>query len=56
MVNTEFMLHELAVEDAVHKSQRPKLDRYATHPAPNTTPTTLPAVAKPANVTSHRTS
>jgi magnesium transporter len=31
MVNTEFGLHELAVEDALHESQRPKLDRYATH-------------------------
>jgi Mg2+ and Co2+ transporter CorA len=31
MVNTEFGLHELAVEDALHESQRPKLDRYTTH-------------------------
>ena len=31
MVNTEFGLHELAVEDAMHESQRPKLDHYATH-------------------------
>jgi len=31
MVNEEFGLHELAVEDAVGESQRPKLDRYATH-------------------------
>ena len=31
MVNTEFGLHELAVEDALHESQRPKLDHYATH-------------------------
>jgi magnesium transporter len=31
MVNTEFGLHELAVEDALHESQRPKLDRYGTH-------------------------
>ena len=31
MVNTEFGLHELAVEDALHEAQRPKLDRYATH-------------------------
>jgi len=31
MVNTEFGLHELAVEDAVSESQRPKLDHYATH-------------------------
>jgi magnesium transporter len=31
MVNTEFGLHELAVEDAVGESQRPKLDHYATH-------------------------
>jgi Mg2+ and Co2+ transporter CorA len=30
MVNTEFGLHELAVEDALHEAQRPKLDRYAT--------------------------
>jgi hypothetical protein len=31
MVDTEFGLHELAIEDALHESQRPKLDRYATH-------------------------
>jgi hypothetical protein len=31
MVNTEFGLHELAIEDAVSESQRPKLDHYATH-------------------------
>jgi magnesium transporter len=31
MVREEFGLHELAVEDAVHAHQRPKLDRYATH-------------------------
>jgi magnesium transporter len=31
MVNTEFGLHVLAVEDALHESQRPKLDHYATH-------------------------
>ena len=31
MANTEFGLHELAVEDAVSESQRPKLDHYATH-------------------------
>jgi magnesium transporter len=31
MANTEFGLHELAIEDALHESQRPKLDRYATH-------------------------
>jgi magnesium transporter len=31
MVNTEFGLHELAVEDALRESQRPKLDHYATH-------------------------
>jgi magnesium transporter len=31
MVNTEFGLHELAVEDALVESQRPKLDHYATH-------------------------
>ncbi len=31
MINEEFGLHELAVEDAVGESQRPKLDRYATH-------------------------
>jgi magnesium transporter len=31
MVNTEFGLHELAIEDALDESQRPKLDRYATH-------------------------
>ena len=32
MINTEFGLHELAVKDALQESQRPKLDRYATHP------------------------
>jgi magnesium transporter len=31
MVNVEFGLHELAVEDALQESQRPKLDRYDTH-------------------------
>src|SRR5690349_25144777 len=31
MVDTELGLHEIAVEDALHESQRPKLDRYATH-------------------------
>jgi magnesium transporter len=31
MVSEEFGLHELAVEDALHASERPKLDRYATH-------------------------
>ncbi|MEU4471085.1 magnesium transporter CorA family protein [Micromonospora sp. NPDC023888] len=31
MVDTQFGLHELAVEDALQESQRPKLDRYATH-------------------------
>jgi magnesium transporter len=30
-VAAELGLHELAVEDAVHPRQRPKLDRYATH-------------------------
>mgnify|MGYP006352312087 CR=1 FL=1 len=28
---SELGLHELAVEDAIHAHQRPKLDRYATH-------------------------
>jgi magnesium transporter len=31
LARSEFGLHELAVEDALHESQRPKLDRYATH-------------------------
>ncbi|CCB75430.1 MULTISPECIES: magnesium transporter CorA family protein [Streptomycetaceae] len=31
MVREEFGLHELAVEDALHEGQRPKLDRYRTH-------------------------
>lgn len=31
LASAEFGLHELAVEDALHESQRPKLDRYATH-------------------------
>lgn len=31
IVTHEFGLHPLAVEDAVHDHQRPKLDRYRTH-------------------------
>ncbi|MHB8245857.1 MAG: magnesium transporter CorA family protein [Acidimicrobiales bacterium] len=31
VVSEEFGLHPLAVEDAVHARQRPKLDRYKTH-------------------------
>lgn len=31
MVGRELGLHELAVEDALHSGQRPKLDRYGTH-------------------------
>src|SRR5689334_13385284 len=31
VLSEEFGLHPLAVEDAVHESQRPKLDRYASH-------------------------
>ena len=31
IVTLEFGLHPLAVEDAVHDHQRPKLDRYRTH-------------------------
>lgn len=31
IVTAEFGLHPLAVEDAVHDHQRPKLDRYQTH-------------------------
>ena len=31
MINEEFGLHELAIEDALHASERPKLDRYTTH-------------------------
>ncbi|WP_037568680.1 magnesium transporter CorA family protein [Phaeacidiphilus oryzae] len=30
-IEEEFGLHELAVEDARHQHQRPKLDRYPTH-------------------------
>jgi len=30
-VEEEFGLHALAVEDAAHESQRPKLDHYSTH-------------------------
>jgi len=30
-ITVEFGLHELAVEDAVHPHERPKLDRYDTH-------------------------
>ena len=31
MLSEEFGLHPLAVEDAVHEHQRPKLDRYSSH-------------------------
>src|SRR6266496_6786550 len=31
MIGEEFGLHELAVEDALHAGERPKLDRYASH-------------------------
>jgi magnesium transporter len=31
VLSEEFGLHPLAVEDATHHSQRPKLDRYASH-------------------------
>jgi magnesium transporter len=31
VVSDEFGLHPLAVEDALHHSQRPKLDRYPSH-------------------------
>jgi magnesium transporter len=31
MVDAQFGLHELAIEDAVQQSQRPKLDHYPTH-------------------------
>ncbi|MDH2442653.1 magnesium transporter CorA family protein [Amnibacterium sp. CER49] len=31
IVTQEFGLHPLAIEDAVHDRQRPKLDRYASH-------------------------
>jgi magnesium transporter len=31
VLSEEFGLHALAVEDAVHERQRPKLDRYRTH-------------------------
>jgi magnesium transporter len=31
VVSEEFGLHPLAVEDALHPSQRPKLDRYPSH-------------------------
>jgi magnesium transporter len=31
MIGEEFGLHKLAIEDALHASERPKLDRYATH-------------------------
>jgi magnesium transporter len=30
-ISEELSLHQLAVEDAVHKHQRPKLDRYDSH-------------------------
>src|SRR5258705_9577651 len=30
-ISEELGLHPLAVEDAVHEHQRPKLDRYASH-------------------------
>lgn len=31
MVGEEFGIHALALEDAVHQGQRPKLDHYSTH-------------------------
>src|SRR5437773_10279318 len=31
-VSEELGLHPLAIEDAVNEHQRPKLDRYASHP------------------------
>jgi magnesium transporter len=31
VIEEELGLHELAIEDAVHEHQRPKLDRYDTH-------------------------
>jgi magnesium transporter len=31
VLSEEFGLHPLAIEDAVHEHQRPKLDRYRTH-------------------------
>jgi magnesium transporter len=31
MLDKQFGLHELAIEDALQESQRPKLDRYASH-------------------------
>ncbi|WP_042422054.1 magnesium transporter CorA family protein [Streptacidiphilus anmyonensis] len=31
MISEEFGLHELAIEDARHEHQRPKLDHYRTH-------------------------
>jgi magnesium transporter len=31
MIDEEFGLHKLAIEDALHASERPKLDRYASH-------------------------
>jgi magnesium transporter len=31
MINAEFGLHELAIEDALQERQRPKLDRYPHH-------------------------
>ncbi|MFE1200037.1 CorA family divalent cation transporter, partial [Streptomyces olivaceoviridis] len=30
MLGQEFGIHELALEDAAHRGQRPKLDRYRT--------------------------
>lgn len=31
IVTEEFGLHPLAVEDAIHSHERPKVDRYRTH-------------------------
>jgi magnesium transporter len=31
LIGEEFGLHELAIEDALHAGERPKLDRYASH-------------------------
>jgi magnesium transporter len=53
MIGEELGLHELAIEDALHASERPKLDRYATHlfldryppPSPASTARTCPTPA-----------
>ncbi len=43
LVSEELRLHELALEDALHRDQRPKVDRYATHLFVSATATSIGA-------------